>query len=318
MNKIIFFTYFLLIPLSISSMRQGTFKYKIIKPQKTLSALTSDLHEIIEKRLKNPRHHSMKDWEDIKHADPRIKNSVLRGISYSDYAQYTTWVDFLVRMGADPNICPILPLSVALHHHDINFARLLLEYKADPNHISQATPVDICHHQENGSHALVNTFDDLPAFYFAKDIYSAELCHAYGADPRIAFHKTGEKPRYGNILTHIIEHAHYPAELIAVYLMVGTGAYCSSHASKGGSTLHHIIHTFLESTDNNSAQRLFECASYLLKAEPNLINAQDSYNKTPGYYLDKYAHDSENEGSAHDFERLFASVSTHKKVRERE
>jgi hypothetical protein len=247
----------------------------------SLKTLASNLSGKCQFYLKNPGQHNL---EDIKHTDNRIKNYLLRTMQCTNYnGIFRDKTKLLIENGGDPNAPKQLLLALALYHSDIEFVRFLLERYADPNMYVAPDLIDVDTHQETGSHIHSHPqLDSKPAFYFAKTVELAKLCLSYGANAKLTYNNPTTQ-EYGNVLTHIFDDQTYSPDLISIYIEHGAGAYCASNKSNNGSTLHHLLWTLHDHT--NDTERLIECAIQLVMKEPNLLLSQDAYKKRPADYL---------------------------------
>lgn len=276
MNKFILLTCLLSLTTSIQSM----------KPIKNLFTEANKLSQALRfTRIQTDESHNL--HEDIKNTDPRVKNYVLQTTVFKNYEQYRPKVEGLVKVGADPNSIPhngLLPLTVALDNDDTAFITLLLANYANPNLFVNQMAIDINNHQETGSCPNLHQFEGKPAFYFAKNCKTAQLCLDYGAQPNLKYcnHGYKHKPEYGNVITHVIDHHDYHADLINLYLEHGAGPYSKSYASYNGSAIHHLLEKLNSCSDDTHVERLLICAKYLLIKAPCLLISKDQDENTPG------------------------------------
>lgn len=275
MNRILFL---LLLSLLLTAPLQG------MKPPTTLFTSGAYLSRLLACKRIQADFRRTDNWEDIQNTDPRVKNHVLKTIVFRDYIDYRTQVQQLVDAGADPNVPEQPPLAIALHHNDIEFAVFLLEHYADPNLFVNTKLIDVNTHQETGSAVNLSQLDGKPAFYFAQNKSLAQLCLRYGALVHLTYNN--HKHDYGNVLTHVFDHASYSPDLTHHYLISGVGPYSASYASRDGSTLHHVIHTLTQCSHDNESKRLLICAEHLLHKEPKLLKSKDHDGNTPEECLD--------------------------------
>lgn len=201
-------------------------------------------------------------------------------------------------------------LAIALHENDTYIALFLLMHEiASPNYIVNPALITIIKSISNShtnqsenelifsklkDHATSHQPEGLPTFYFAKNLALVKECVRYGkADLSLGYiipTPYGTK-KHGNILTYIIDNADHQADLIPYCLEKGAGAFCPSHASRGGSAAHDGVHR-LNIANIQDAPRVSKCIRYLVEAKPDLLNDRDHDGNTPGDCLKIYMEDT--------------------------
>lgn len=193
-----------------------------------------------------------------------------------------------------PNFCPDVvgtALALALHEKNKNdISSILMHELSDPNYIVSPELIALIkntnqserkHFSKMKDHLTSNQPEGIPAYYFAQDKESANECQKYGVNLSLEYTIPTEYGiKHGNILPYIIDNTDYMADLIEYYLTKGAGPYAQSYASNGGNTLHHAVHMYSMSNDQNT-NRFYECAFHLVNFEPNLLTDRDRHGKTP-------------------------------------